>query len=63
MTWEYTVIRMDTLKLFEMHLARLGAEGWEAVSANYVLHAEENLESGKVPPRHVWIALMKRAIE
>ena len=59
--WEYTIVRMDTLKLFQMQLELLGNEGWEAVSANYVIHAEEDLPSGKVPPRPVWIALMKRA--
>jgi hypothetical protein len=61
--WEYTIIRQDTLEGFQWHLESLGNEGWEAVSANYVLHAEEDLESGKVPPRPVWIALLKRTIE
>jgi len=62
--WEYTVVRMDSLKLFQMHLAQLGGDGWEAISANYVMHAPETLESGTVvAERPVWIAVLKRAIE
>jgi hypothetical protein len=59
--WEHTVIRQDALDLFERHLVRLGLEGWEAVSANYVMHEPEKLSTGTVvPARAVWIAVMKR---
>jgi hypothetical protein len=62
--WEYTVVRMDALDLFQMHLTHLGLEGWEAVSANYVMHEAEKLSSGDiVSPRAVWIALLKRPKE
>lgn len=61
--WEYTVVRMDALDLFLAHLKHLGLEGWEAVSANYVLHEAEKVASGMVvAPRPVWIALMKRPL-
>ena len=61
--WEYTVVRMDALDLFERHLTHLGLEGWEAVSANYVMHDPEKLSSGAaVPARAVWIAFLKRRI-
>jgi hypothetical protein len=43
--WEYQVIRQDTLKGFEEWLAMSGAEGWEAISASYAIHAPEHLES------------------
>lgn len=62
--WEYQVVRMDAVDLFQMHLTHLGLEGWEAVSANYVMHEPEKLESGAVTPtRPVWIALLKRPTE
>jgi hypothetical protein len=38
MQWEHIVIRQEALDLFERHLVHLGLEGWEAVSANYVMH-------------------------
>jgi len=61
--WEHAVIRQDTLKGFEVFLNHLGLEGWEAVSANYVMHAPEKLESGNIAPaRPIWIAVMKRPI-
>ena len=60
--WEYRIIRQDSLDGFEVHLNHLGLEGWEAVSANYVMYAPEDLPSGHVPPRSVWIAVMKRPI-
>jgi hypothetical protein len=61
MRWEHIVIRQDALDLFEHHLVHLGLEGWEAVSANYVMHEPEKLPSGTVvPARPVWIAVMKR---
>jgi hypothetical protein len=61
--WEYTVVRMDALNLFQAQLTHLGLEGWEAVSANYVMHEPEKLASGNVPARAVWIALLKRPME
>jgi hypothetical protein len=54
---------MDALDLFERHLTHLGLEGWEAISANYVMHEAEKLPSGNVPTRAVWIALLKRPLE
>ena len=57
--WEYAIVRQNSLDGFEIQLNHLGLEGWEAVSANYVLHAPENLPSGHVPARAVWIAVMK----
>jgi hypothetical protein len=62
--WEYEIIRMDNLDLFKGHLTRLGLEGWEAISANYVMHEPEKLSSGTiVPARAVWIAVMKRPLQ
>jgi hypothetical protein len=64
MQWDYEVIRMDTLDLFKLHLELAGNRGWEAISANYVMHAPEKLESGEiVEARPVWIAVLKRAKE
>jgi hypothetical protein len=54
---------MDALDLFQMHLTHLGLDGWEAVSANYVMHEPEKLASGNIPGRAVWIALLKRPME
>lgn len=61
--WEYEIIRMDTLDLFKGHLELAGRQGWEAVSANHVLQGPETLDGILYPPRHVWIAVLKRAIE
>jgi hypothetical protein len=61
--WEYATIRQDTLDGFQVFLNHLGLEGWEAVSANYVMHTAEELGSGNVAPaRPVWIAVMKRPL-
>ncbi len=61
--WEYEIIRMDTLELFRGHLALAGKQGWEALSANHVLQGPETLEGKTYPPRHVWIAVLKRPLE
>jgi hypothetical protein len=69
MKWEYEVIRADDLEGFEFWLKKLGAEGWEAVSANYVMSAQEKSSLGAElgeythPASPMWIAVMKRPIE
>jgi len=69
MKWEYEVIRADDLEGFEFWLKKLGAEGWEAVSANYVMSAPETSSLGAElgdythPAAPMWIAVMKRAVE
>ena len=60
--WEYEVLRQDTLKGFQDWLAMSGNNGWELVAANYVMHAPEDLPSGHVPSRAVWIGVLKRPI-
>ena len=62
MRWEYEVIRQDTLEGFQQWLTMSGNDGWELVAANYVMQAPENLPSGHIPSRAVWIGVLKRLV-
>lgn len=69
-TWEYEVVRMDTLDLFKGHIELLGQQGWEMINAQYAIHDAETFVRGPqdvrgpgkdiIPARGVWIAFFKR---
>jgi hypothetical protein len=71
--WEYDVVRMDTLELFQGHCELLGNQGFEMVSAQFAIWPEERpvippgvpewTQSKMIPARPVWMAFFKRAVD
>jgi hypothetical protein len=65
--WEYEIITLSDREKFRFSLNSHGREGWEVVSADYVIDpgpkvspALEALGSGA---HHTWIAVLKRPIK
>jgi hypothetical protein len=59
--WEYEVVTRPDLESFRAWLNRLGADGWEAVSANCL--ATAGTEGPPADVSYAWIALLKRPRE
>lgn len=57
--WEYEVVCQDSLEAFQKTLNFGGSEGWEAISANYVIREAEESFGHRRP---VWIAVLKREV-
>jgi hypothetical protein len=53
--WDYDVIKDASFEAFRIRLNAFGSDGWEAISANYVIY--ELAEGTNIP---AWIAVMKR---
>ena len=66
-TWEYRIVRAETVDAFESALNAAGAEGWEAISGAYAVGESKKVALGHGMPlstqvgASTWTALMKRA--
>ena len=65
-TWEYRIVRAETVEAFETALNAAGAEGWEAISGGYTIGETKKVALGHGMPvstqlgASTWSALMKR---